>query len=130
MYKMCETPHSFSIPSNDTSFNIVNFIETNPNSQLTNTYNNRLLEKIKTNFTELEQQLYISSFYCYLNYHSKNDFVIDLDNIWQWLGFSTKQNAKTVLFKNFVNDVNYKILLMQKYNIKKLIFYYLKYQLK
>jgi hypothetical protein len=116
---MSEPQHSFSISSNDTSFNIVNFIETNPNSQLTNTYNNRLLEKIKTNFTELEQQLYISSFYCYLNYHSKNDFVIDLDNIWQWLGFSTKQKIRILLEKKFTTEKDYKILLNHQVNQKK-----------
>lgn len=113
---MSESQHSFS---NDTSFNIVNFIETNPNSQLTNTYNNRLLEKIKTNFTELEQQLYISSFYCYLNYHSKNDFVIDFDNIWQWLGFTQKVNAKRVLEKNFIIEKDYKCLLFNNEEQKK-----------
>ena len=28
-------------------------------------------------------------------------FVIDLDNVWQWLGFSQKVNATKVLEKNF-----------------------------
>jgi hypothetical protein len=71
------------------------------------------LEKIQSNFTEFEQQLYVSSFYCYLNYNQENDYIVDLDNIWKWLGFSTKQNAKTVLLKNFVADKDYKSLPMQ-----------------
>ena len=102
---MCET--KFSIPSDDTSFNIVNFIETNPNSQLTNTYNNQFLERIKTEFTEFQQQLFISFFYCSLNYNKTTDFVINLDNIWQWLGFSTKQNARILLEKNFTTKKDY-----------------------
>ena len=97
----------------DVSFNIVNFIENNPIAKLSNTYNNKLLTKIKEQFTESQQQLFISSFYCYLNYHSTNDFVIDLDNIWKWLGFNTKQNSKTVIIKNMNENTEYKISLMQ-----------------
>jgi hypothetical protein len=79
----------------DASLNIVNLIENNPVIKLSNTYNNKLLEKIKINFTESQQQLFVSSFYCYLNYNPNNDFVIDLDNIWKWLGFSQKIHSKT-----------------------------------
>jgi len=37
-------------------------------------YNNKLLTKIKENFSEIEQQLFITSFYCYLNYYPCNRF--------------------------------------------------------
>ena len=79
-------------------------------------YNNKLLLRIKENFTETQQQLFVSSFYCYLNYNQTNDFVIDLDNIWKWLGFAQKVNAKTLLEKNFVIEKDYKcsLLLQQK----------------
>jgi hypothetical protein len=92
---------------------IVELIENNPITKLSNTYQNKLLDKIKAAFTETEQQLFISSFYCYLNYHSTNDFVIDLDNIWKWLGFSQKIHAKKSLEKHFVLDLDYKSLLSQ-----------------
>jgi hypothetical protein len=95
----------------DASLNIVNLIENNPIIKLSNTYNNKLLEKIKINFTESQQQLFVSSFYCYLNYNPNNDFVIDLDNIWKWLGFSQKIHSKTCLEKNFIIDKDYKIFL-------------------
>jgi hypothetical protein len=62
--------------------NIVELIEKNPISKLTNVYNNKLLNKIKKNFSGFEQQLFVSSFYCYLNYDKNNDFVIDLDDVW------------------------------------------------
>ena len=87
--------------------NIVDLIENNPIIRLTNTYQNKLLSKIKDNFNDTEQQLFISSFYCYLNYN-KTDFIIDLDNIWSWLGFSTKQKTKDLLEKNFKQDIDYK----------------------
>ena len=98
--------------------NIVHLIETNPITKLTNDYNNKFLTKIQENFTEMEQQLFISSCYCYLNYNQTTDFVIDLDNIWKWLGFNTKQNAKTLLEKKFVTDKDYKILLMPSHEQK------------
>jgi hypothetical protein len=36
------------------TFNIVEAIETKANNKLSNTYNNKLIEKIKNNFTEEE----------------------------------------------------------------------------
>ena len=53
----------------------------NPNTKLSNTYNNKLIQKIKNNFSLDEQKLYIVSFYSYLNYDKFNDFVIDLDDV-------------------------------------------------
>jgi hypothetical protein len=62
------------------------------------------------NFTTYEQQLFVSSFYCYLNYN-KTDFVIDLDDVWKWMEFATKQKAKLLLEAQFVKDTDYIILL-------------------
>ena len=98
----------------DTSLNIVELIENNPITRLSGTYQNKLLTKIKNNFTDTEQQLFVASFYCFLNYNQRNDFVIDLDNIWKWIGFSQKVKAKTLLEKNFKLDIDYKILLSQQ----------------
>jgi hypothetical protein len=94
------------------TLDIVNLIETNPITKLTNAYNNKLLNKIKENFTETEQQLFVSSFFCYLNYNSTSDFVIDLDNIWKWLEFKQKVNAKVLLEKHFKIEIDYKNLLL------------------
>jgi hypothetical protein len=88
--------------------NIVELIEKNPISKLSNAYNNKLINKIKDNFTDFESQLFVSSFYCYLNYDKNIDFVVDLDDIWKWLGFSTKQNSERVLEKHFKLDIDYK----------------------
>jgi hypothetical protein len=96
---------------------IVKLIEDNPITNLSKDYNLKLLEKIKQQFTNFEQQLFLSSFYCYLNYNNKTDFVIDLDKIWKWLGFSQKVNAKTLLEKQFTLDKDYiksSLLLQQK----------------
>lgn len=96
----------------NTSFNIVDLIENNPIARLTNTYQNNLLTKIKANFTDNEQQIFVASFYCFLNYDSMTDFVIDFDNVWKWLGFSNKANSKRLLDKQFIINKDYKVLLI------------------
>jgi len=96
-----------------TSFNIVDLITNNPITKLNETHNNNLLNKVKNSFNEYEQQLFIASFYSYLNYHKTDDYIVDLDNIWQWLGFNRKYNATICLEKNFVLDKDYS----KKYSI-------------
>lgn len=88
--------------------NIVELIEQNPITRLSDAYNNKLLMKIQEIFSGFEQQLFVSSFYCYLNYDKNNDFVADLDNVWKWLGFSSKFTAIRTLEKNFSIDIDYK----------------------
>ena len=91
--------------------NIVELIEKNPIVNLSNTYNNKLLSKIKVTFSEIQQKLFVSSFYCFLNYNQLNDYVIDLDNVWKWLGFSQKIRAKELLEKYFKVNHDYKTFL-------------------
>lgn len=95
------------------SLDIVELIENNPITRLNNTYQNKLITKIKNKFTDTEQQLFVGSFYCFLNYNQREDFVIDLDNVWRWMGFSSKYNSKRMLEKHFIIDIDYKNLLRQ-----------------
>jgi len=90
--------------------NIVELIEKNPISKLSKAYNSKLINKIQENFSGFEQQLFVSSFYCYLNYDKNIDFVVDLDNIWKWLGFASKFTSIRMLEKHFKLDVDYKNL--------------------
>ena len=101
------------------SVDIVNLIESNPITKFSGDYQSKLVEKIKNNFTNYEQELFLSSFYCYLKYDSKNDFVIDLDNVWKWLDFSQKDAAKRVIDKNFYINKDYKIFAPQVGGAKK-----------
>lgn len=87
------------------TFNILNVINENKLTKISN--NDNLLTKIKENFNEDEQKLYIASFYSYLNYDEYKDYVISLDNIWKWLDFNQKYNAKRLLEKTFVKNDNY-----------------------
>ena len=88
--------------------NIVELIENNPITKLSSDYNVKLLTKIKEQFTDFEQQLFLSSFYSYLNYHPTNDFVIDLDSVWGWMGYGQKVRAKNLLERSFIIDRDYK----------------------
>ena len=100
------------------SVDIVNLIESNPITKLNGNYQSKLIEKVKNSFSEYEQQVFVASFYCYLNY-SKTDFVIDLDDVWKWLGFSQKDAAKRLLEKIFTLDIDYKCLLHLQVEQKK-----------
>lgn len=93
------------------TLNIVDLMENSPMTSLSHTYQSKLLTKIQSEFNDMEQHMFVTSFYCFLNYHPKNDYVIDLDDVWKWIGFSQKVHAKTLLKKQFVVDVDYKISL-------------------
>jgi phage anti-repressor protein len=96
-----------------TNLNIVELIENNPITRLSNVYQSRLLNKITRNFNTDEQKLFVASFYSYLNFDSKTELVIDLDNVWEWLGFSKKHKAKMLLQNNFILNTDYKILVLR-----------------
>jgi hypothetical protein len=96
-----------------TSINIVELIENNPITKFSGNYQSRLVGKLRESFTEQQQQLFLSSFYCYLNC-DKTEFVIDLDDVWKWMGFLNKANAKRCLEKYFIADKDYANLLIPK----------------
>lgn len=95
------------------SVDIINLIESNPITKFNGNYKSKLIEKVKNYFNNYEQQMFLASFYCYLNHDYKNDFIIDLDNVWKWLGYNQKIKAKDVLEKNFLVNKDYKLLLSQ-----------------
>jgi len=102
-----------------TELNIVKLIEENPVTKLSNNYQGKLLNKIKESFTDNQQQMFVASFYCYLNCNKNTDFIIDLDKVWGWMGFSHKDKAKRLLEKSFTLDIDYKCLLTPKGEQKK-----------
>jgi hypothetical protein len=42
-----------------------------------------------------------------LKYDSNTDFVIDLDDVWKWVGFAQKVKATVLLEKHFILDKDY-----------------------
>ncbi len=101
-----------AIKSNEqVTLDIVVLIENNPVTRLNGVYQNKMLQRIKEKFTEDEQKMFVTCFYCYLHYNQKTDFIIDLDNVWKWVGFGQKVKAKILLEKHFLIDKDYKVLL-------------------
>ena len=97
--------------THDTTFDIVGFIEKNPLTRLSSSYQHILIKKIKRDFNPQEQKIYVTSLYSYLNFNSLTDFIIDFDDVRKWCGYSRKDHAKRVLEKHFVIDVDYKVAL-------------------
>lgn len=91
------------------NIDIVTLIQNNPLNKFSETYQSSFINKLKESFNDDDQQLFLSSFYIYLNYE-EIDFVIELDNIWKWLGFSRIDPCKRVLEKHFTKDIDYKII--------------------
>ena len=83
----------------ENQLDIVKLIEKSPITRLSKTYQNKFINKIKTKFTDSQQQMFAASFYCYLNYDAKKDHIIDFDKIWKWVGFARKDSAKKLLEK-------------------------------
>jgi len=89
--------------------NIKELIERNPLTRLNKDYQTKFINRIKDDFTEDQQKMFVGSFYCYLNYNAKNDFVIDFESTWKWLGFSRKEKCKRLLHQHFIENVDYKV---------------------
>ena len=81
------------------------------NQEINNDGSNALLVKLKNSFTDAEQQLFVESFHMYLNHDQENDYIIDLDQVYTWLGFQQKIHCKRLLLKHFKKDIDYKITL-------------------
>jgi hypothetical protein len=89
--------------------NIIDLIESNPVIKLTENYESKLIDKVRNNFNTFEQKLFSILFYKYANNYTNTDYVIDLDDIWEWIGFGQKANAKRLIEKNFIINKHYKI---------------------
>jgi hypothetical protein len=74
---------------------------------------NKLIDKLRENFTEEEQKLYVANLFLYLNYHPTNDFVVNLENIWKFIGFSNKANGKRLLKQHFTENKDYKLIFIR-----------------
>ena len=95
----------------DNTINFVQLLQSHPVTNLTETGNHKFTFKLQNAFTEDDQRLFVASFYVFLNHNPNTDFVIDLDNVWRWMGFSQKIRAKNLLERNFIKDEQYTILL-------------------
>lgn len=83
------------------------------NSNETTGFKSDLLQELKNEFNTEEQSIFVNSFYSYLNHHPTEDFVIDLSDVYEWIGFTRLDSAKKNLVKKFREGIDYKTLLRQ-----------------
>ena len=71
--------------------------------------NDELFALIKSQMTEKDEELFMTSYYLYLQYGKDTTaFVVDFDIVWKWAGFSKVGNAKSLLIKHFIENKDYK----------------------
>ena len=94
----------------------INFDELVKNSNTTLSLNvqTKMIDLLTEQFTEDEQKWYVANLYVYMNYHPTNDYPINLEHVFKMIGFAHKKNAKRTLENNFVEDEDYKILLLHR----------------
>lgn len=75
------------------------------------TIDNDLTDLLVQNFNTEDQKLFVQSFKMYLE-HGDDDtkFVVSLDDIWEWLGFTRVNDLKRVLTKHFQENLHYILL--------------------
>lgn len=66
-----------------------------------------LLRMLRTRMTTDEQMIFVDSFHVYLKYGYRTEFVVDLDDVYQWIGFPRKDHAKATLTRSLTLDAQY-----------------------
>lgn len=71
------------------------------------------INMILKNFNSNDEEIFLINFYLYQKFNKFTDYIVDLEQIYKWIGFSTLGNAKKTLVKHFIKDSDYKISLIQ-----------------
>jgi phage anti-repressor protein len=69
--------------------------------------NDPLVIKLQQNLSSEEQKMFVNSFFCYLNFDQTKDFVVDLEEVYSWIGYSRKGTAKDILKREFELNIDY-----------------------
>ena len=81
-------------------------------------FQSKMIDNLKQIFTKKEEQWYVANLYMYINYHPRNDFPINLENVYKMIGFATKSNAKRTIKNNFREGFDYKINISPREDIR------------
>jgi hypothetical protein len=68
----------------------------------------RLSQRLAEAFSGEEKQMFLMNFYMYLNFHKTEDYIVKLDEIYVWLGYTRKDTLKDLLVKYFTAEKDYK----------------------
>ena len=66
-----------------------------------------LYDMLMAEFNDDEQKLFIDNYMFCLKYDREKDFVIDLDDVYEYVGFSLKGNAKRLLESYFIENEHF-----------------------
>ena len=70
----------------------------------------QLISLIKSNFNQTDIKIFELNYGLYTeNKNNPNGFHVNFDDVYKWIGFSTKGNAKKLLVKDFELNIDYKI---------------------
>ena len=94
----------------------VNFKDLVHNSKTTLSINcqSDMIDLLNQEFTEEQSQWYIANLYMYLNFDPNSDHPINLENVYKMIGFANKGNAMKTLKNNFINDEDYKLIIIPR----------------
>ena len=79
--------------------------------------NDPIFMRIRERLNSTSQQLFINSYYAYIKYDDEKDYVVDLDDVYESIGFSNKGNAKRLLEKYYKLDIDYKVFIRSDKNL-------------
>jgi hypothetical protein len=71
----------------------------------------RLLALLRKELSGEEQQMFVTSFSQFLQCNPRKDFKINLDDVYEWVGFTRKDNAKRAVCK-YLPETQYQVLLL------------------
>ncbi|PNH02084.1 hypothetical protein TSOC_011967 [Tetrabaena socialis] len=77
--------------------------------RLTNTVSSELLDILRSELTGEEQQLFINGFAAYLHCDTRKDFVMDIDDVYAWLGFTRPDSLKKLYKKHLTEGVHFQV---------------------
>ena len=52
---------------------------------------------LRTELKGEEQRMFLEGFHLYMKHDSRKDFVVDMDDAYEWLGFTRKDNCERVI---------------------------------
>ena len=89
------------------------YISSVSSSSMSNINNNimdddKLINLIKEKFSDSDMELFKFNYEIYKVFkNNKNDFIVDFDEVYDYIGFSSKHKAKELLLKNFIKDKDF-----------------------
>jgi hypothetical protein len=87
----------------------INYVQLMQTNSIMEKYNTKILMKIQSNTVPETQKVFMANFYCYTKYDKHKDFIINLETVYEFLGYSRIDICLKALKKNFTEGTHYTI---------------------